>query len=91
MLDALQLFRHRVLRVCSAIQFVRFSVVTSFGFRLPSLLVAERSFSLPAAGLVTAMSAAFTAPSYALGGYVSDRLRNPPLVIGGSLAVLACT
>jgi len=91
MLEALQLFQHRILWVCSAIQFVRFSVVTSFNFWLPSLLVADRGFSLPAAGLVTAMSAAFTAPSNALGGYVSDRLSNPPLVIGGSLAVLACT
>ena len=26
-----------------------------------------------------------------IGGYVSDRLRNPPLVIGGALATLACT
>ena len=91
MLEALQLFRHRILWVCSAIQFVRFSVVTSFNLWLPSLLVADRGFSLPAAGLVVAMSAAFTAPSNALGGYVSDRLKNPPLVIGGSLAVLACT
>jgi len=91
MLEALQLFQHRILWVCSAIQFVRFSVVTSFNFWLPSLLVADRGFSLPAAGLVAAMSAAFTAPSNALGGYVSDRLGNPPLVIGGSLAVLACT
>ena len=91
MIEALQLFQHRILWVCSAIQFVRFSVVTSFNFWLPSLLVADRGFSLPAAGLVTAMSAAFTAPSNALGGYVSDRLKNPPLVIGGSLAVLACT
>lgn len=91
LLDAMQLFRHRILWVCSAIQFVRFSVVNSFNFWLPSLLVADRDFTLPAAGLVTAMSAALTAPSNALGGYVSDRLRNPPLVIGGSLAVLACT
>jgi len=90
-LDALQLFRHRILWVCSAIQFIRFSVVTAFSFWLPSLLVADRGFSLPAAGLVAAMSAAFTAPSNTLGGYVSDRLRNPPLVVGGSLAVLACT
>jgi nitrate/nitrite transporter NarK len=90
MLDALRLFRHRILWVCSAIQFFRFSVVTAFHFWLPSLLVNDRGFSLAAAGLVTAMSAAFTAPSNALGGYVSDRIRNPPLVIGGSLAILAC-
>lgn len=88
--DALHLFRHRILWVCSGIQFIRFSVVTAFAFWLPSLLVADRGFSLEAAGLVAAMSAAFTAPSNAVGGYVSDRMKNPPLVIGGSLAILAC-
>lgn len=87
--DALHLFRHRILWVCSGIQFIRFSVVTAFNFWLPSLLVADRGFSLEAAGLVAAMSAAFTAPSNAVGGYVSDRMKNPPLVIGGSLAILA--
>lgn len=89
--EALSLFRHKILWVCSALQFFRFSVVTSFNFWLPSLLIADRGLSLQAAGFVTAMSAAFTAPSNALGGYVSDRLKNPPLVIGGSLAILACT
>jgi sugar phosphate permease len=88
---ALRFFRHRILWVCSALQFVRFSVVTAFNFWLPSLLVADRGFSLAAAGLVTAMSAVLTVSSNAAGGYVSDRLKNPPLVIGGSLAVLACT
>jgi len=91
MLDALHLLEHRILWVCGGIQFIRFSVVTAFTFWLPSLLVADRGFSLEAAGLVAAMSAAFTAPSNTFGGYVSDRLKNPPLVIGGSLAVLACT
>lgn len=89
MAEVLHLFRHRILWVCSAIQFVRFSIVTAFAFWLPSVLVADRGFSLEAAGLVAAMSAALTAPSNALGGYVSDRLKNPPLVIGGSLAILA--
>ena len=42
-------------------------------------------------GLIVALSAASAAAANPLGGYVSDRLRNPPLVIGGSLAVLACT
>ena len=36
-----------------------------------------------------AMSAALMAPSSTLGGYVSDRLKNPPLVIGAALAILA--
>jgi sugar phosphate permease len=88
--EAIALLRHRIILVCSAIQFVRFSVVTGLNFWLPSFLVADRGLSLEMAGLVTAMSAALTAASNAVGGYVSDRLRNPPLVIGGSLVVLAC-
>jgi MFS transporter, ACS family, D-galactonate transporter len=91
MLDAFQLFRYPLMWVCAGIQFVRFGVATSFNFWLPSLLVADRGLSLQAAGFITAMGFALTGPSNALGGYASDRLRNPPLVIGGSLAVLACT
>ena len=91
MLDAFQLFRYPIMWVCAGIQFIRFGVVTSFNFWLPSLLVVDRGLSLQAAGLITAMSAALTAPSNAFGGYASDRLRNPPLVIGTSLAVIACS
>ncbi|MGB5081895.1 MAG: MFS transporter [Burkholderiales bacterium] len=91
MLDAFQLFRYPIMWVCAAVQFIRFGVTTSFNFWLPSLLVSDRGLSLQAAGLITAMGAALTASSNPLGGYLSDRLRNPPLVIGGSLAVLACT
>ena len=58
---------------------------------MPSFLVADRGLTLTTAGLVTAMGAALSAPSNALGGYVSDRLNNPPLVIGGALAILATT
>lgn len=89
--DVLGLFRYPIMWVCAAIQFVRYGVATSFTFWLPSLLVADRGLSLQAAGFITAMSFALIAVSNAFGGYVSDRLRNPPLVIGGSLAVLACT
>jgi len=91
MLDAFQLFRYPIMWVCAGIQFVRFGVATSFNFWLPSLLVADRGLSLQTAGFITAMAFALTACSNALGGYASDRLRNPPLVIGASLAVLACT
>ncbi|MBI4191111.1 MAG: MFS transporter [Betaproteobacteria bacterium] len=91
MLDAFQLFKHKIMWICGAIQFIRLGIAVSFNFWLPSLLVADRGLTIQAAGLVVAMSAAFTALSNAFGGYVSDRLRNPPLVIGGSLAVLACT
>ena len=91
MLDAFQLFRYPIMWVCAGIQFIRFGVATSFNFWLPSLLVADRGLTLQAAGLITGMGFALTGLSNALGGYVSDRLRNPPLVIGGSLAVLALT
>ncbi|HYA46566.1 MAG TPA: MFS transporter [Burkholderiales bacterium] len=89
--DVFQLFRYPIMWVCAGIQFIRFGVATSFNFWLPSLLVADRGLSLEAAGLITAMGFALTGPSNAIGGYASDRLRNPPLVIGGSLAMLACT
>jgi nitrate/nitrite transporter NarK len=79
-----------VMWVCCGLQFVRFSVVTAFIVWLPSLLVADRGWSVQTTGLVVAMSAALTAVSNMVGGYVSDRLRNPPLVIGGTFAVLAC-
>lgn len=91
MLDAFELFKYRIMWVCGAIQFIRLGTVMGFNFWLPSLLVADRGMTLQAAGLVTGMCAAFTMFSNTLGGYVSDRLKNPPLVIGGSLAILACT
>jgi nitrate/nitrite transporter NarK len=89
--DAGMLLREPIMWVCGALQFVRFGVVTSFNFWLPSFLVFDRGFSLTQAGWVMAMSAALTAPSNALGGYVSDRLKNPPLVIGVAIAILGCT
>lgn len=89
--DVVQLFRHPIMWVCSGLQFVRFAVVTASNFWLPSLLMVDRGLSVQTAGLIVAMSAAFSAPSNTLGSYVSDRLRNPPLVIGSALLVLACT
>ena len=86
-----RLFKYEIMWICGAIQFIRLGVVVGFNFWLPSLLVADRGLSIQEAGLVVAMGAAFTVLSNVLGGYVSDRLRNPPLVIGGSLAVVACT
>jgi nitrate/nitrite transporter NarK len=88
--DIARLTLYPVMWVCCSLQFVRFSVVTAFVVWLPSLLVADRGFSVQTAGLIVAMGAALTASSNLVGGYVSDRLRNPPLVIGGSFAVLAC-
>ncbi|HXF67437.1 MAG TPA: MFS transporter [Burkholderiales bacterium] len=89
--DLGRLLRRPILWVCAGLQFLRFTVVTAFHLWLPSLLVEDRGFSVQAAGLVVAASAALTAVSNTLGGYLSDRLRNPPLVIGGALAMLAAT
>ena len=89
--DVTRLFSHPIMWVCSGLQFVRFAVVTAYMVWLPSLLVVDRGVSVQITGFIIAMAAAFTAPSNTLGGYVSDRLRNPPLIIGGALAVLACT
>ena len=86
----LSIVRQPVMRVCCGLQFVRFAIVMGFGFWLPSFLVAERAMSVQTAGLVMAMSAALAAPSNTIGAYVCDRLKNPPLVIGSALAVLAC-
>lgn len=87
--EALRHFRHKVLWVCSALQIVRFSAVTGFVLWLPSMLVADRGFSLQAAGWVIALGAALSALANPLGGYMSDRLGSPPVVIGVALAGLA--
>jgi sugar phosphate permease len=89
--EAARVLRHPVMWVCSALQFIRFTVGTAFIVWLPSLLHADRGLSLHMTGIVVAMAAAFSAPANWLGGYVSDRIQNPPLVIGASLAALACT
>lgn len=89
--DAWRIFRHKLIWVCNALQFIRFSATTAFNFWLPSLLVADRGLTMWSMGALVAMSAACAAAANPLGGYLSDRLNNPPLVIGGSLAVLACT
>ena len=89
--DVARIARFPIMWVCGGLQFVRFAAVMGFTFWLPSFLVADRGMSVPAAGLVMAMSAALSAPSNTLGAYLSDRLGNPPLVIGGSLVALACT
>jgi nitrate/nitrite transporter NarK len=85
------LFRHRVMWLSGIIQFVRLAVVSGLAFWLPSYLVEDKGFSLRVAGSVAAVGAAMTAPSNFLGGYVSDRLQRPELIIGTSLTVLAST
>jgi nitrate/nitrite transporter NarK len=77
--------------VAAGIQYIRLAVVFGIGVWLPTFLVSDHGYSLQVAGAVMAVSALVTAPSNFLGGYVSDRLRRPTLVIGGSLTMLAIT
>ncbi|MDQ6876615.1 MAG: MFS transporter [Candidatus Dormibacteraeota bacterium] len=88
--DIPRLLRHRFMWLVGGIQYIRLAVVTGLAFWLPTLIV-DKGYSLQVAGLLVALSAALTAPSNFLGGYVSDRLGRPLLVIGVSLAVLAIT
>lgn len=89
--DVLQLFRHRLMWVCGGIQYVRLAVMMGITFWLPTLLVEEKGLSLQFAGVIIAMQAAFIAPSNVIGGYISDRLKNPILVIVVALLVLIIT
>ena len=85
------LLRHKVLWLAGVVQFVRLALVQAVRFWLPSFIVLDKGFTLQAAGLVVAFSALVTAPSNVLGGYISDRLGRPLLVIATSLSVLAVT
>lgn len=91
MFEAFKLFRYRVMWVCGVIQYVRLATMQGIAFWLPSLLVDEKGLSLQVTGLIIALRAAIIAPSTILGGYISDKLKNPPLVIGFSLIILAIT
>ena len=82
------LVRHRIVQLTAVIQFTRLAVAQSFTFWLPTYLVVDRGQSLATAGLVAALASAISAPVNFLGGYVSDRIGRPLLMIGGSLTVL---
>jgi nitrate/nitrite transporter NarK len=89
--EVLRLFRNRLMWVCGGIQYVRLAVMMGITFWLPTLLVEEKGLSLQIAGIIIAMQAAFIAPSNVIGGYISDRLKNPILIIAVALLVLMIT
>jgi DHA1 family inner membrane transport protein len=89
--DGLRLLRHRGMWLLAVIQYVRLAVAQGLGFWLPSLIVVQKGYPLHVAGWLVAFGAALTAPSNFLGGYLADRLRNPLLIVGTSLAVLAAS
>lgn len=82
------LLRQRVVQLTGVIQFTRLSVAQGFTFWLPSYLVVDRGQTLATAGLVAAVASAISAPVNYFGGYLSDRINRPLLVIGGSLSIL---
>ncbi len=91
MREMIQPFRYRFMWVCGILQYIRLAVVQGIAFWLPSFLVYEKGLSLQVAGILLAVRFGLIAPSNILGGYVSDRLRNPTLVIGFALIILAIT
>lgn len=89
--EVFDLFRHLFMWICAGVQYVRLAVMQGITFWLPSLLIEEKGLSLQITGYLIAMRAALTVPSNLAGGFVSDRLKSPPLVIGVSLVILSIT
>ena len=85
------LFRHRFMLMCVAIQYVRLAVFQGVGFWLPSLLIDEKGLSLQITGYLIALRSILSVPSNLLGGYISDRIKSPSLIIGASLFILSIT
>jgi sugar phosphate permease len=73
------------------IQYVRLVVLRGIAFWLPSLLLNDKGISLQVTGFIIALRATLIAPSNMLGGYVSDRIKKPLLIIGLSLIMLSIT
>lgn len=90
-LASLQFFRSGLMWSCGIVQFVRLAVMQGISFWLPTFLMEERGFSLGNVGILVAVQALLTAPSNLVGAAISDRIRNPPVVIGFSLLVLTVT
>ena len=89
--EVLHLFRNKLMWVCGGIQYIRLAIMMGIAFWLPSLLVEERGLSMQFAGIVNASRALLIAPSNLIGGYISDKLGKPVLVIAVSLVVLMVT
>ena len=90
MLEVLQLFRYKIMWVCASIQFVRYSIMQSIAYWLPSLLINEKGFSLQFTGTIIAIGGAHR-PFQRPGRLHFRPVENPTLVIGTSLVVLAIT
>ncbi len=89
--DVGNLLRNRIMWLCGGIQYARLAVFAGVSSWLPTLLIDSWGLSLQTTGLIIALRSALIGPSSIVGGYISDKLRNPPLVIGFSLVILAIT
>jgi sugar phosphate permease len=89
--DIFKLFRSRFMWLCGVIQFIRLAINRGTTFWLPTFLMVDRGLSLQVTGYIILLRALLSGPSGILGGYISDKLKNPPVVIGFSLVILAIT
>ena len=89
--EALRLFAHPFMWVCGLLQYIRLGIIQGISFWLPSLLIDEKGFALGAAGLILTLRSVLIAPSTMVGGYLSDRFRQPTAIMALSLIVLAIT
>jgi predicted MFS family arabinose efflux permease len=90
-IEALRLFGHPFMWICGLIQFVRLGIIQGISFWLPSLLIDEKGLGLGTVGLILALRSVLIAPSTIAGGYLSDRLRQPTVIMAVSLVILAGT
>ncbi len=91
LLEVFHLFRYKVMWLFGILQYVRFAIFQSIAIWLPSLLIDEKGVALQVAGIIVAVRGLLTIPANVLGGYVSDKLKNPILVISLSLVILSIT
>ncbi len=89
--EALRLFAHPFMWVCGLLQYIRLGIIQGISFWLPSLLIDEKGLALGTAGLILALRSILIAPSTMVGGYLSDRFRQPTVIMALSLVVLALT
>ncbi|MGE5301851.1 MAG: MFS transporter [Alphaproteobacteria bacterium] len=89
--EALRLFGHPFMWICGLIQFVRLGIIQGISFWLPSLLMDEKGLALGAAGFLLALRTIVIPPSTMIGGYLSDRFRQPTAIMAVSLVILAIT
>ena len=90
-LEALHLFRYRIMWVCGGLQYIRLGVMQSITYWLPTFLMTEKDSLCRRPASLPRSRSSLMSPSTLVGGYISDRLKNPVPVIGVSLCALGVT